>query len=57
MKSTNLKSILDKTKKKNIAIIGHMGSGKSILAKKLAKIYNSGYIDTCLLYTSDAADE
>tara|TARA_Y100000590_G_C15746227_1_gene1022192 strand:+ start:3656 stop:4207 length:552 start_codon:yes stop_codon:yes gene_type:complete len=46
MKSTNLKSILDKTKKKNIAIIGHMGSGKSILSKKLAQIYNSGYIDT-----------
>jgi len=38
--------ILAKSKKKNIAIIGHMGSGKSVFGKKLAKYYNLDHIDT-----------
>ena len=46
MKTPTFKMILDKSKKKNIAIIGHMGSGKSKFGKKLAQYYNLDHIDT-----------
>ena len=41
----------------NIAIDGPAGAGKSTIAKQLAKELSFIYVDTCLLYTSDAADE
>ena len=40
-----------------IAVDGPSGSGKSTISKKIAEILGISYIDTCLLYTSDAADE
>ena len=41
-----LRKILQKIQKKNIAIIGHMGSGKSIFGNKIASIFNVEHIDT-----------
>ena len=35
-----------KIKKKNLSLIGLMGSGKSIIGKKLSNIYNMKYFDT-----------
>ena len=37
MKSFKFKNKLKEMKKKNIAIMGHMGSGKSVIGKVLAK--------------------
>jgi len=37
MKSSNIFRILEIQNKRNIAIIGHMGSGKSIIASKLSQ--------------------
>ena len=46
MKITTFKMILNKIKKKNIVILGHMGSGKSIFGKKIANHFNIEHIDT-----------
>lgn len=46
MEITTFKMILNKIKKRNIAILGHMGSGKSIFGKKIAYHYNIQHIDT-----------
>ena len=40
-----------------VAIDGPAGAGKSSVAKAAAKELGFVYVDTCLLYTSDAADE
>ena len=50
-------------KKITIAIDGHASTGKSSLAKKIAKKFDYIHVNSgsmyraCLLYTSDAADE
>ena len=46
MKKVSLIKILDKIKKKNIAIIGHMGSGKSVFAGKIANHYGIHHLDS-----------
>lgn len=46
MKITSFKMVFNKISKKNIAIIGHMGSGKSKLGKKIANYYNLKHIDS-----------
>jgi len=46
MKITSFTKILNKIKKKNIAIIGHMGAGKSIFGKKISHHFNIEHIDT-----------
>ena len=46
MKITPFKKFLNENNKENIAIIGHMGSGKSIIGKILAKQFNSKHIDS-----------
>tara|TARA_Y100001970_G_C13997978_1_gene731803 strand:- start:206 stop:748 length:543 start_codon:yes stop_codon:yes gene_type:complete len=47
MKNANLmKNSNNKTKKKNIALIGHMGSGKSTIGKLLANKLNFLHIDS-----------
>ena len=55
------KFIIEKTIKKikgrSIFLIGMMGCGKSQTGPKLAQLLSYKYIDFCLLYTSDAADE
>ena len=40
------KKILYNIKKKNVAIMGHMGSGKSSFGKKIAHHFNIEHIDT-----------
>ena len=40
-----------------VTVDGPAGSGKSTIAKIVAKKYDLTYLDTCLLYTSDAADD
>lgn len=45
MEINHLIKILKLMKKRNIAIIGHMGSGKTIFGKKLAKYYNIKHLD------------
>ena len=40
-----------------VAIDGPAGSGKSTIAKEIARQLGFNKLDTCLLYTSDAADE
>ena len=42
---------------KNIVLVGPMGSGKTTIGRRLAHELNQDFFDTCLLYTSDAADE
>ena len=46
MKKPSFKKILSKMGKKNIAIMGHMGSGKSVLGKKIAIFFSINHIDT-----------
>jgi len=46
MKIVDFKKILGNLNKKNLAIIGHMGSGKSIFGKKIANSLNIKHIDT-----------
>ena len=46
MESLEFKNKLKELKKNNIAIIGHMGSGKSIVAKTLAKKIDFQHIDS-----------
>ena len=42
---------------KNIVIFGAPGSGKGTQSDLMIKKYGFGHISTCLLYTSDAADD
>jgi len=46
MESLEFKNKLEELKKNNIAIIGHMGAGKSIVAKTLAKKIDFKHIDS-----------
>ena len=46
MKSLEFKNKLKELKKNNIAIIGHMGAGKSIVAKMIAKKIDFQHIDS-----------
>ena len=46
MDSSKMKLYGKILKKSNIALIGLMGSGKSIIGKKLAKKLDFNYIDT-----------
>ena len=39
------KKFLNKNNKENIAIIGHMGSGKTLFGKKIAHYFNIEHID------------
>ena len=48
MKRSEFKNILLEFGKKNIAIMGHMGSGKSIIGKKLAKQLGFKHLDSDL---------
>ena len=48
MKSLEIKNKLKELKKNNIAIIGHMGAGKSVIGKMLAKKVNFQHIDSDL---------
>ena len=41
----------------NVALDGPSGAGKSTIAKAVAKKLEYVYVDTCLLYPSDAADD
>ena len=45
MKIIPFKKFLNKNNKENIAIIGHMGSGKSVFGKKIAHYFNVEHID------------
>ncbi len=46
MEIVPFKKILFNIKKKNVAIMGHMGSGKSSFGKKIAHHFNIEHIDT-----------
>ena len=46
MKNPNFKKISSILKDKNIAIIGHMGSGKSVFGKKVAMNLDKQHVDT-----------
>ena len=46
MEIVSFKKFLYNVKKKNVAIIGHMGSGKSSFGKKIAHHFNIEHIDT-----------
>ena len=46
MESLKFKNKLKELKKNNIAIIGHMGAGKSIVAKMIAKKIDFQHIDS-----------
>ena len=46
MESLEFKNKLKELKKNNIAIIGHMGAGKSIVAKMIAKKIDFQHIDS-----------
>ena len=48
MENYNFKKKLIILNKKNVALIGHMGSGKSILARTIAKKLRINHIDTDL---------
>ena len=48
MKRSEFKNIFKELSKKNIAIMGHMGSGKSIVGKKLAKQLGFKHLDSDL---------
>ena len=54
----NLMRVLCRRNKNNPILIGNPGVGKTSIAKLLAQlIVDKKVPDTCLLYTSDAADE
>ena len=46
MKSLEFKNKLKELKKKNIAIVGHMGAGKSSTGRNLAKMVDFQHIDS-----------
>ena len=48
MKRSEFKIIFKELGKKNIAIMGHMGSGKSLIGKKLAKLLGFKHLDSDL---------
>ena len=52
---------LDISKSETVAIVGKTGSGKTTLLDLIPRLYDPDrgdiYFNTCLLYTSDAADE
>ena len=48
MKSIDFKKILKDLNKNNIALMGHMGSGKSLIGKLISEQYNIPHIDTDL---------
>ena len=48
MEKHNFKKKLKVLKKRNVALIGHMGSGKSSLGRTIAKKLNINHIDTDL---------
>ena len=45
MKLAKLAKNITNTQKKNIALIGHMGSGKSVLGKLISKQLNFNHVD------------
>ena len=46
MKNHDLRKALRRLKKNNISIIGHMGSGKSVVGKMLSKKFDFRHFDT-----------
>ena len=46
MKLAKLAKNITDTQKKNIALMGHMGSGKSILGKIISKRLNFNHVDS-----------
>ena len=46
MKLAKLAKNITNTQKKNIALIGHMGSGKSVLGKLISKQLNFNHVDS-----------
>ena len=46
MEKLNFSKILKDFSKKNIAIMGHMGSGKSVIGKIIAKKFNFKHLDS-----------
>jgi len=46
MKIVHFRNILNHINKQNIVIIGHMGSGKSVFGKKIAKYFDVKHVDT-----------
>ena len=41
----------------NLVLLGPPGAGKGTQANLICEKYNLSHLSTCLLYTSDAADE
>ena len=46
MENTNFKRKLSQLKKINVALIGHMGSGKSIIGKEISRKLNLKHFDS-----------
>ena len=46
MKLAKLAQNITDTQKKNIALMGHMGSGKSVLGKIISKQLNFNHVDS-----------
>ena len=58
MKFNSFQNSLGKLKKNNISIIGHMGSGKSVIGSRLGKITGLKHIDSdkeIIKFTKDSA--
>ena len=53
MKIKAFNQILNKIGKKNIVIFGHMGSGKSIIGKKIANYFEVPHVDTDMEITKE----
>ena len=53
MKETNLINKIKKIKPLNIAFVGHMGSGKTLFGKLIAKKLNLIHLDSDLLIEKD----
>ena len=49
MKLDKLAKNIMGTQKKNIALMGHMGSGKSVLGKIISKQLNFNHVDSDIL--------